>query len=100
MPKFQFQVQPTTKPNQNPKSKNSKKKTPKYQNKKESCTHSAAQNHAQDIRNFLKIKKSPSKLAALQPVHLIVSCEDQLTNLGGSDVRERESEVANWDPGL
>ena len=79
----------------------SKKKTTKYQNKKESCTHSAAQNHAQDIRNFLKIKKSPSKLAALQPVQiLIVSCEDQLTNLGGSDARGRESEVANWDPGL
>ena len=91
-------VQPTIKTN--PISK-SKKKTAKSKppGPKESLTRSAAQNNAQDIRKFMKIKKSPIKVAALQPVQLsIVSCEDQL--VGGSEVRDRESGASNWDPGL
>ena len=81
-----LKVQFPSKTNSKPSNQKSKKKTVKNQNRKESLTHSTTQKIPLDIRNFMKvIKKS----------------EDQLhTNLGGSEVRERESGEANWDPGL
>ena len=92
---IQVQLPAKTNPKQTiPKSKSKPKKKTAIQIRKESLTYSAAQNSSQDIRKFLKVK-SPIKLTA----------EDQLqqfmnTNLGGSEVRDRESGEANWDPGL
>ena len=64
--------------------------------RKESLTHSAAQKNSQDIRTFLKMK-APNKLASEDQNQLQQFVN---TNLGGSEVRDGESGVSNWDPGL
>lgn len=78
----------------NPKSKSTMKTA--NQIRKESLTHSAAQKNSQDIRTFLKMK-APNKLASEDQNQLQQFVN---TNLGGSEVRDGESGVSNWDPGL